>query len=76
MQKQYRWMIIDDIQVNTINKNKTTITSSQENTHYNKISCRACGDKLKFTKKCLFCEEPLNWTCNYCSATYDSVHIH
>ncbi len=68
--------IIDEIQVNIINKNKTTITSSQENTHYNKISCRMYGDKLMVIKKCLFCEEPLNWTCNYCSAIYDSVHIH
>ena len=47
-------MVIDDIQVNTINKNKTTINDSHENTYYNKISCRACGDKLKFTKKMSF----------------------
>ena len=67
-------MVIDDIQVNTINKNKTTINNSQENIYYNKISCRACGDKLRFIKKCLFCEEPLNWIFDYCSATYDSVH--
>jgi len=69
-------VIIDDIQINMINWNKTTINDSKENTHYSKISCRACGDKLMIIKKCLFCEEPLNWVCNYCSAKYDSVHIH
>lgn len=68
-------VVIGDIQINAI-KNKITITNSQENTHYNKISCRTCEYKLRFAKKCLFCRAPLNWVWDYCSATYDSVHIH
>gem|GEM_PF-4400176 len=47
-------VVIGDIQINAI-KNKISITNSQENTHYNKISCRTCEYKLRFAKKCLFC---------------------
>jgi hypothetical protein len=68
--------IIDNISVNAINSNKTTINDSHENTYYNKISCRICGDKLMVIKKRSFCDESINWMCEYCSALYDSVHIH
>jgi hypothetical protein len=48
----------------------------QNESSYNKTSCRSCGANLDVKQKCLVCGEPIVWHCSYCLAIYDSTHKH